>query len=241
MVHVETATSSPNYTPAARVPATFGRGPRRVESITIHHWGAFGQTFDAVVRYLCRPGGSSSAHYVVEHGRASCIVDPDDAAWHAGSARGNTTSIGIECRPEATDGDYATVAELVRALRAVYGEVPLVPHSSWKATACPGRWDLARIDALARTVPPPSPAPAPAPTPPPPPPEENDDMGFYVYADTNKGVYFFNQTKGKIRLIPKDEWSAIRAMQTGADPALPIEMHRVSAKFLDQLRALGTY
>lgn len=87
-----------------------------------------------------------------------------------------------------------------------------------------------------------NPAPAlPDVPPPPPPPEENDDMGFYVYADTNKGVYFFNQTKGKLRLIPKDEWSAIRAMQTGADPVLPVEMRRVSAKFLEQLLALGTY
>lgn len=124
----------------------------KIKSITIHHWGSRGQKFDNVVSWLCDKRAGTSAHYVVEAGRVACIVDPDRRAWHAGSSRGNHESIGIECRPEATGGDYATVAALIADLRAVYGNIPLVPHRSWTNTACPGVWDLGKLDRLARGV-----------------------------------------------------------------------------------------
>lgn len=143
--------NSGNFTPEGAVQKVFGQ-PRVITSITVHHWGKYGQRFMPVVDFLCRHGGKSSAHYVSEAGRVACIVAPRDAAWHSGSNRGNATSIGLELRPEATDGDYATAAELIRELRAVFGDLPLVKHSSWKATACPGKWDLARLDALARSA-----------------------------------------------------------------------------------------
>lgn len=122
----------------------------KIKSITIHHWGSRGQKFDNVVSWLCDKRAGTSAHYVAEAGKVACIVDPDRRAWHAGSSRGNHESIGIECRPEATEGDYATVAALVADLRSVYGNLPLVPHRYWTNTACPGVWDLAKIDRLAR-------------------------------------------------------------------------------------------
>ena len=78
----------------------------KVKSITIHHWGSRGQKFDNVVNWLCQKRAGTSAHYVVEAGKVACIVDPDRRAWHAGNSRGNHESIGIECRPEATEGDY---------------------------------------------------------------------------------------------------------------------------------------
>ena len=137
----------------------------KVKSITIHHWGSRGQKFDNVVSWLCDKRAGTSAHYVVEAGKVACIVDPDRRAWHAGSSRGNHESIGIECRPEATDGDYATVAALIADLRAVYGDLPLKPHRAWTSTACPGAWDLTRLDRLARgqkLAPRPAPAPKPA-------------------------------------------------------------------------------
>ena len=122
----------------------------RIKSITIHHWGSRGQKFDNVVHWLCQKRAGTSAHYVVEAGKVACIVDPDRRAWHAGNSRGNHESIGIECRPEATEGDYATVAALVADLRAVYGNIPLKRHRDWTSTACPGVWDIAKIDRLAR-------------------------------------------------------------------------------------------
>lgn len=163
--------NSPNYTPAASVPAVFGRS-RQVTAITIHWWGDPAQNpqFMGVVNYLCRPNGTSSAHVVAEAGRVAWIVNGYDAAWHAGNAVGNATTIGIECNPRASDGDYQTIGELVRDIRKIYGDIPLVPHRSWQNTQCPGNYDLARIDAIARggsvaPAPKPQPAPAPAPKP----------------------------------------------------------------------------
>ena len=124
----------------------------RIKSITIHHWGSRGQKFDNVVHWLCQKRAGTSAHYVVEAGKVACIVDPDRRAWHAGNSRGNHESIGIECRPEATDGDYATVAALIADLRAVYGNIPLKRHKDWTSTACPGVWDIQKLDRLARGV-----------------------------------------------------------------------------------------
>lgn len=150
MTHIDESLTAKGYTPASSVPATFGMA-RTVKSITIHHWGALGQTHDGVNNFFVNGPGATSAHFVASAGRINCLVNPDDAAWHAGNGRGNATSIGIECRPEATDGDYATVAELIRYLRGIYGNLPLIPHRDWQATACPGVWDLARLDRMART------------------------------------------------------------------------------------------
>lgn len=148
---LQTQYNSKNFTPAAQVPAVFGM-PRVIAGITIHHWGSFGQQFDAVRNWLCTNNVPSSAHYIVQDGLIATIVAPQDAAWHAGTARGNATTIGIECRPEASDGDYATVAALIAELRQSYGELPLYRHSDWIPTACPGIWDLARLDRAARGV-----------------------------------------------------------------------------------------
>lgn len=126
--------------------------PRTLEFITIHHWGALGQDFDTVVRYLASDNDrQSSAHAVIMAGRATSIVSPENAAWHAGSAEGNAKSIGLECRPEATDADYVTVAAYIAHLRSIYGDLPLKPHKFWHNTACPGNWDLDRLDKLARS------------------------------------------------------------------------------------------
>ncbi len=144
---------SRNFTPAASVPATFGR-PRTIESITIHWWGLpeWGDTFEGVTEFLCTNTKPTSAHEVIEAGRVAVIVNHGDASWAAGNAVGNATSIHLECRPRASEADYATVAERVRDLRAMYGDLPLVPHREWQSTQCPGHWDLAKIDRLARSM-----------------------------------------------------------------------------------------
>jgi len=147
MTTIDESRTAKGFTPAALVPAAFGQA-RRIDGIVIHHWGLTGQTHDGVVNFFCSTGpGETSAHFVVSAGRISCIVSPDDAAWHCPGK--NATTIGIECRPEATDADYATVAELIRYLRGQYGNLPLSRHRDWYATACPGIWDLARLDRLA--------------------------------------------------------------------------------------------
>ena len=148
MTTINESHTAKGYTPAALVPAAFGR-KRTIDGIVIHHWGVLGQRHDDVVKFFVSGPGSTSAHFVVSAGRIDCLVSPADAAWHSGNAVGNATTIGIECHPEATDADYATVAELVSFLRSQYGPLPLSPHRQWNATACPGIWDLPRIDRLA--------------------------------------------------------------------------------------------
>lgn len=139
--------NSPNYTSAFRAMAEYGM-PRKITGVTIHHWGDKSTTsFDNVVGYLCRKGGSTSAHYVADGkiNQVACIVDPDDIAWHSGDAEGNATTIGIECNPHATDEDYKVVAQLVRELEKTYGKLKLHKHSDWSTTACPGDWDLEKL------------------------------------------------------------------------------------------------
>lgn len=152
--------SSKNYTPAGLVNATWGQGDRVVQGIVIHHWGTKGQNFWDVNNYLCVNNKPTSAHFVAQAGLVSCIVSPLDASWHAGHGWANAHTIGIECRPEATDGDYQTVAELIAFLRKEFGaDIPLSHHNKWQATECPGVYDLGRLDRMARGVTNPSPAP----------------------------------------------------------------------------------
>ena len=131
---------------------TPGRSGTPIRAIAVHHWGSDGQTHEGVVDWFCNPakGAQTSAHFVVSAGKVHCLVSPTDTAWHAGTWPGNLESIGIELRPEATDADYKTAAELVKWLRAKYGDLPLKPHKAYTATACPGRWDLTRLDREAR-------------------------------------------------------------------------------------------
>lgn len=138
--------NSPNYTPESRVAATFGV-PRVVTSITFHHWGdpATNPTFAGVVNWLCRENGNTSAHAVIEAGRVAYIVNYNDASWHAGDAKGNATSIGLELNPRASDADYQTAGEHIADIWMVYGLIPVYPHKYWVATQCPGRWDRGRL------------------------------------------------------------------------------------------------
>lgn len=140
--------NSPNY--------TSGR-PYGIKFIVIHWWNApeTHPTFEGTISTLCNPSRGASAHYIAEAGRVACIVDPDDRAWHAGDgvgvgSKGNDMGIGIECNPRQSDGDYETIAELIRNLRAVYGDLPLIRHRDCSATQCPGNYDLDRLDKLAR-------------------------------------------------------------------------------------------
>lgn len=143
---------SPNFTPGASSPATFGR-PRTIEAIAIHWWGdpKNNPTFGGIVNFLCSPSAGVSAHFVASGtGRqVAQIVNFQDVSWATNSA--NPYTISIECDPRARDEDYDVVAELIAQIRDAYGPLPLVPHNKFVATACPGNYDLGRLDALANT------------------------------------------------------------------------------------------
>lgn len=126
-----------------------------LKAITIHHWGSDGQKFANVVSWLVADGNGnnqSSAHEVIEDGRVAILADAKDGTWNSGSSQGNLDNYALECRPDATAGDIATVAARVAAIRAEHGDLPIDVHADYVATACPGRYKdlLAEIDALAR-------------------------------------------------------------------------------------------
>ena len=176
---VDYSKNSPNYTPNALVRGAFGY-PRTIDWITIHWWGDpnQGPSYEGVVAWLCNPRSQVSAHDVITGtgSRVAVIVNYSDAAWHAGSAQGNATSLGFECDPRCRPEDYESVAQDVAETWRYYGrEIPLRPHNSWSATQCPGHYNLNRITARAKQInnpkPAPTPVPAPQPTPVPAQPE----------------------------------------------------------------------
>lgn len=123
-----------------------------IKYIVIHHWGVTGQKFEGILEWFCNnPNCQTSAHYVVEDGRVACIVDLENTAWHAGNWDYNLQSIGLECRPEHTDGDYETIGQLVAELWKAYGKLPLIGHKNvpGASTSCPGDYDIERIKRIA--------------------------------------------------------------------------------------------
>ena len=128
---------------------------RKIAGITCHWWGTpTGQNPEGIVSWLCDKRAGTSAHYVVSENTVWCIVDPDRRAWHAGNSKANHDQIGIELDPNQSRraATEKTAAALIADLRAVYGNLPLSPHKRWTSTACPGNWDLGRLDRLARGV-----------------------------------------------------------------------------------------
>mgnify|MGYP003499834673 FL=1 len=152
--NLDTSHDSPNFTRGSQSAAVFGY-PRNIEGITIHWWGDPSQnpSFAGIRDYLCRANGNTSAHYVATGtGRqVACIIAPGDVAWHSGNSQGNALTIGIECDPRCRDEDYDVVAELVADIRSAYGDVPIYSHKMWTSTACPGNYDIDRIDRLSYT------------------------------------------------------------------------------------------
>lgn len=142
--------NSPNFTPRSKVASVFGI-PRNITGITIHHWGdpRSSPSFDGVISWLCRKNGNTSAHAVIESGRVAYIVDYINASWHAGNGRANATTIGLELNPRASTGDYETAGEHIADIWVTYGPLPLYAHKYWKATLCPGKWDLTRLKEVA--------------------------------------------------------------------------------------------
>jgi hypothetical protein len=150
---VLTQYNSPNFTGNGSVRGAFGY-PRSIDWITIHWWGDPNQnpSFEGVVAWLCNPRAQVSAHDVITGTgrRVAVLVNYPDAAWHAGNAQGNATSLGFECDPRCRQEDYEAVAEDIADTWKYYGRIiPLRAHKSWTSTACPGNYDLNRLHAMA--------------------------------------------------------------------------------------------
>ena len=150
---VDYSKNSPNYTPNASVRGAFGFN-RSIDWITIHWWGDpnSGPSYEGVVSWLCQTRAQVSAHDVVTGTgrRVAVLVNYPDAAWHAGSAQGNATSLGFELDPRCRQEDYEAAAEDISDTWKSYGRIiPLRAHRSWSSTQCPGNYDLNRLNAMA--------------------------------------------------------------------------------------------
>lgn len=218
-----TSYDSPNYTPGNEAVSVWGR-PRTIEKIAIHWWGdpSKNPTFEGVVSWLCNQASQSSAHFVATgtNRRVACLVNLPDASWATSSA--NPYTISIECDPRCRDEDYDVIAELIAELRREYGNLPLVPHKQFSATACPGNYDLARLDREASrkvasadfgksTNPVVTPAPSPVitqptpipPTPLPPAPDKLDRIGAKVDANNALLTQILSLLQGLIATITR--------------------------------------
>lgn len=143
---------SPNYTPANQARSVWGVD-RNIIHIDIHWWDApeNNPSFEGTIATLCNPSRGASANFVATGTgrRVACLVSPDDNSWCTN--QDNPYSISIECDPRCRDEDYDVVAELIANIRSAYGDLSLHGHREFVNTTCPGNWDLARLDALART------------------------------------------------------------------------------------------
>lgn len=160
--------NSPNYTPYALVRQIYGMD-RYIEGVIYHWWGdpANRPQFLGIINFLCRANGNTSAHVVGESSRVAWIVDAINAAWHAGSARGNARYVGYECNPRLADGDYQTMGEFHYTMEKAYKRtLEIRVHKEFSSTAC-SPIDKGRIrriaDALHAADKAPAPTPAPAP------------------------------------------------------------------------------
>jgi hypothetical protein len=121
----------------------------RKTKITVHH-NAGRLSHEGVLEvWKTRP---ASAHFDSDaYGAIAQYVEMNEYAWSTGSTNGNRESISIELCNSAIGGDWPVSdvtwrsgARLAGWICAkVIGERPsnsniVVPHSFWKATACPG-------------------------------------------------------------------------------------------------------
>lgn len=143
-------------------------GGNTIKSLVIHWWGdpKNNPTADGVVNWLCNPASQVSAHFVITGTgrRVWQLVADNDRAWHA--MNGNNYTLGLELDPRCRNEDYDVAAEVIADLWRYYGKLPLQRHSDWVATACPGNYDLGRLQREAEAkLNPPKPAPVTQPVP----------------------------------------------------------------------------
>ena len=114
-----------------------------------------GADADAHARYLLGADAKKrkvSWHYTIDAGGVIKHLPGSSRGSHAGTAEGNSKSIGIELCVNGgflADETWNNAVELVKALMVAYG-IPasrVVPHRHWSGKHCPamildsGRWD----------------------------------------------------------------------------------------------------
>lgn len=127
-------TNSPNFSDRKGVAITH---------IVLHNTDG---KFDPSVSWLCNPEAQASAHLVIgRDGRVASLVPFAKKAWHAGSSKWNSCSIGIELEASKsaqglTPAQEVILLEWLKGLLKVYS-IPkenIILHRNVCETDCPG-------------------------------------------------------------------------------------------------------
>lgn len=148
---------------------TYGEG-NPCTSITVHETANTSRGADAQAHANLQSSGNvrqASWHITVDDKRAIRSFPDTVKCWHAGTEKGNATSIGVEICVNS-DGNYekalANAAEVVKILRKKHGlgRGAMKQHEEWSGKNCPtklrasGRWPefVASTDPDSTTPPP---------------------------------------------------------------------------------------
>jgi len=124
-------------------------GTNTMEFITIHETGNYAIGADAAAHasYLRTTSAKVSWHYSVDDGEIYRHIPDSENAYHAGTADGNSRSIGIEICVNM-DGNFNNACKnaiwLVRKLMAEHN-IPIenvVQHNHWNGKNCPANLRL---------------------------------------------------------------------------------------------------
>jgi len=105
-------------------------------------------SFTGAIDWLCKPASKASAHLVISQtGSTAELVPLSEKAWHAGNARYNANSIGIELeaynsKPKLTETQSDLAKNWVRWLMHKY-DIPkenVIIHRWVRNTDCPMCW-----------------------------------------------------------------------------------------------------
>lgn len=131
-----TSLTSPNQSTRAY----FGHTGRPT-GIVWHWWNTPDKagSAESTARWLSNSTSQVSAHYVVSGTTIYCLVSPEKAAWHSGTAKFNGSTIGIEVDPRLPKGTLETCAQLAYELETNYGSQLFYGHRDVNpGTQCPG-------------------------------------------------------------------------------------------------------
>ncbi|GKX29630.1 hypothetical protein SH1V18_21100 [Vallitalea longa] len=121
-------------------------------SITVHNTGNVRKGADATMHasYIKSTNDKVSWHYTVDDTNIIQHLPINEMGWHAGSRKGNETSIGIEiCMHEDIDMAAAekNAQQLIAYLMAKTSIGEIKKHQDWTGKYCPavllkeGRWE----------------------------------------------------------------------------------------------------
>ena len=109
--------------------------------ITVHNTGNPKSVADSERRWLQNPENTTSTgwHIVVDSKEAIEAIPLSEIAYHAGTAAGNTTSIGIEICDSAGIAGEKQAIELIASLLIDknWGIEKVRTHKSWSGKICP--------------------------------------------------------------------------------------------------------